>query len=167
MQDRGPITVEQCLEYLLDGRGRVEALLARIDDPERTLDDGWNAKDILMHLARWQERVAGWFEEAASGGTPERPEPGYSFEQTDELNERDRETGRAATIEEARQAFGDSYERVAAVIRSLSDEELNDPARFGWLGFEARSAIAGNSYGHYRDHTDALEELVLGSEFIR
>lgn len=164
MVEQAPFSSEQCQESLFDGRARLEALLWRIDDVTRDGEDGWSARDHLLHIAIWQERVVGWFEQAAAGTAPERPEPGYTFDQMDELNGRDWQAGRDRSMEEVHRAFVTSYDRVEALIASLSDEELNDPARFPWLGSEAGVAIVSNSYGHYADHIDALEELVLSSE---
>jgi len=46
-----------------------------------------------------------------------------------------------------------------ALIAGLEDDDLNDPGRTPWLGFEARHTIAGNTYGHYEEHLGTLERL--------
>lgn len=164
MPDNGPITSEQCQELLFDGRGRLEALLSRIDDVYRDGEDGWSAKDHLLHLANWQRRVVEQFEAGNAGRAIEWPEPGFTIGQTDQLNDRDWRMGRDRSMEEVHQAFTESYDRLDALIAGMTDEDFNDPTRFPWLGFEAREAIVANSYAHYGDHIDALEELVLSSE---
>jgi hypothetical protein len=167
MPERAPITTEECRRLTLAGRERLEALLRGIHDLTRDGRDEWSAKDHLLHLAVWQARVADWFDEAGRGRTPARPEPGYRFDQIDELNERDWRVGRALTVDDVRRTFDASHARVVALIDRLSGKELNEPDRFPWLGFPAVDAIAGNSYGHYGDHREALEELVRDSELSR
>ena len=165
MAEHGPYNSEQCRESLFDGRARVEALLWRIDDVTRDGEDGWSAKDHLLHLAIWQQRVVDHFAAGVAGTPMQWPEPGFTMERIDELNERDWQAGRDRSMEDIQQAFTTSYDGVDALFQSLTDEELNAPDRYPWIGFEAGAAIVGNSYGHYGDHIDALEELVLSSEF--
>ncbi len=49
--------------------------------------------------------------------------------------------------------FERSYHELLEAIEPLSDEDLNDPARYAWTeGKPLWRTIAGESYLHYREH---------------
>ena len=91
-------------------RELFDAALTAVGDLEAPLrDDGWSAKDIAGHVAVWERRLARDIQATLRGETPERPEPGYTWERMDELNIRDMEAMRALSLAEvmaeARAAF--------------------------------------------------------------
>lgn len=155
----GPISAADCLARFRDARARVEALADRVTFWSAESAEGWTPKDYLAHLTAWQRRMLRWFEEGAAGQFRERPEPGFTFEQLDELNERDWQTSRELALDDIRAEFARTADAVEALIGRLTDDDLNDPARTPWLGFEARHTIAGNTYGHYEEHLASLEQL--------
>ena len=104
-----------------------------------------------------------WFREGVAGIARTGPEPGFTFEQIDALNERDFLASRDAPLAEVRREFEETAEAVEELIAGLEDADLNDPARVPWLGFEARHTIAGNTYGHYAEHVAVLESLGAGA----
>lgn len=156
---RGPISAAECLARFREARARVDELADRVTSWSAESAEGWTAKDYLAHLTAWQRRMVRWFEEGAAGQFRERPEPDFTFEQVDELNERDWRADRDRSLDDVRAEFARTADAVEALIGRLSDDDLNDPARAPWLGFEARHTIAGNTYGHYAEHFDVLEQL--------
>jgi hypothetical protein len=156
---KAPISAAECLARFRAARGQVEEIVSRVGSWTAESSEGWNAKDYLAHLTAWQRRMVRWFEEGRAGQARTGPEPGFTFEQIDELNERDFRAARDLPLEEVRREFAETADAVEALIESLSDEDLNDAARSPWLGFEARHTIAGNTYGHYLEHVEALEGL--------
>ena len=93
-------------------------------------------------------------------GEASRHEPGFIFEQVDELNDRDFRASRDLPLQQVRRDFASTASAVWALIDGLTDDDINDAARVPWLSFEARHAIARNTYGHYAEDFAALEELV-------
>ena len=157
----GPISAADCLARYRAARARVGELAAAVTSWSDETADGWTAGDYLAHLTAWQRRLVRWFEEGAAGQHRQGPEPGFTFEQVDELNDRDWAASRETPLEEVRREFGSTADAVEALIGRLTDDDLNDPGWALWLGFEARHTIAGNSYGHYEDHFEDLEQLGL------
>ncbi len=104
----------------------------------------------------WQRRVFTWFAEDAAGQAVVRPEPGWTFDQIDALNARDHDAALRITIEAARATFEDAHAGIEALVRRLSLSDLNDEHRYAWRGFPAANTIAGNSFGHYREHAEWL-----------
>ena len=160
---KGAISVAECLIRFRDARAHVDELIATMPSWETASAEGWTAKDYLAHLTAWQRRLVRWFADGRDGIQRQGPEPGFSFEQVDELNERDFRASRDLPLQQVRREFAQTADAVEALLNGLTDEDINDPARTPWLGFEARHAIAGNTYGHYAEHFEALEALASGS----
>ncbi len=156
---KGPVSAEECLAAFRDARARVDALAGQTTAWSAESAEGWTAKDYLAHLTAWQRRMVRWFEEGAAGKFRERPEPDFTFEQLDELNAHDWEASRDTPLDEVRSEFARTADAVEMLIASLTSEDLNDPERAPWLGFEARHTIVGNTYGHYAEHLADLERL--------
>ena len=156
---KGPIGAAECLARFRTARARVDELVASVDSWTAQSPEGWTAKDYLAHLTAWQRCVVRWWEEGEAGRPREWPEPGFTFEQVDALNDRDWRADRETPLDEVRREFEVSADAVEALIGRLTDDDLNDAAHVPWLGFEGRHAIAGNTYGHYAEHFEALEQL--------
>ena len=155
----GPIGAAECLARFRAARARVDELAAAVGSWSAESADGWTAKDYLAHLTAWQRRLVQWWDEGEAGRPRQWPEPGFTFEQVDALNERDWRASRERPLDEVRREFKATAGAVEALIGRLTDDELNDAERVPWLGFEGRHAIAGNTYGHYAEHFEALEQL--------
>ena len=91
----------------------------------------WSAKDVLMHLVVWEQRliqrVTGKKEHGSEQKTPE-------FNHNVFIENRDR------SLADAKRAFQRSYKQVIALAESLSDADVDK----WWQSF------AFNTHGHYR-----------------
>lgn len=161
---KASISAAECLARFRAARARLDEIVAGVGSWTAESKEGWTAKDYLAHLTAWQRRMVRWFEEGAAGIARTGPEPGFTFEQIDGLNERDFLAGRGTPLADVRREFETTADAVEALIASLEDDDLNDPARVPWLGFEARHTIAGNTYGHYAEHFAVLEALAMEAE---
>lgn len=137
-------------------RAAVDRLAAEDEAAEGPM--GWTAADHLMHVVAWHRRLLGWMADEAAGREVVRPEPGYTFDQIDELNERDYIANRGTPLDEARRQFEQTYEAVVVLVEGLSDEELNKPGRYAWLEDDVVLwyPIGGNSWDHYEEHLAIL-----------
>ena|SRR5579859_3039371 len=151
----------QLLEKMETGRAEFDALLAQLSDEQMlntTLDGGRSVKDILSHIAAWQWRCARWFEISLRGEVPERPEPGVTWQQMDELNERDFLKARAATLQEARDDYRRSYQHLSGLLQAMPEEDFAVPHRFSWWeGEPINQVIAANSFEHYQEHAEQIQ----------
>jgi len=153
MADHPPLTQAIALDRLWTGRARLLGVVASAAGPT---EDGWTPAEHLAHVVAWQRRLLIWFEDDRLGRPVVRPEPGWTFDQTDAMNEHYHEATRGISIADARAAFDAAHVEVEALVRRLSDRDLTDPGRFLWLGYPAGDNIAGNSFGHYREHAEWL-----------
>ncbi len=151
----------QLLQKMETGRAEFDALLAQLSDKqmlETALDGGRSVKDILSHIAVWQWRCARWFEISLRGEVPQRPEPGVTWQQMDDLNERDFLNARNATLQEARDDYHQSYQHLFDLLKSMPAEDFGNTHRFSWWEGEPISqVIASNSFEHYEEHAEQIQ----------
>jgi hypothetical protein len=76
-------TKEAIIERLHTERRRLEQKLAGLSPEEMTqpgVVGDWSVKDVLAHLADWEQMCLGWCAACDRGEKPETPAPGhYSF----------------------------------------------------------------------------------------
>jgi len=131
--------------------------------------DGWAVKDHLAHLAAWEASLIGLLEGAdrarAMGITAE------GDEETDELNDAIWGIHRQKTADQALAYFRQTHEELLRVLGKLSDEDLqrpyndyqpNDP-RAPDDNRPALEWVAGNTWEHYDEHREWIDQLVRDS----
>jgi len=150
----------QILAEMQASRAEFDALLAQLSEEQMrdvTLDGGRSVKDVLSHIAVWERRCVGWIEATIRGETPERPEPGVTWEQMDDLNERDFLRTRDDTLQEARDDYRRSYQQLLSLVKSMPEEDFGESHRFSWWeGQPISMVIAANSFEHYREHEEQI-----------
>ncbi len=150
----------QVLEAITSERNHLDSLIAPLSDAQLCqpgLAGGWSVKDVLAHIAAWEKRCLDGIETGLRGGTPIWPEAGYTWQDTDRLNEETFQENKDRSLEDVQTESRKSYEQFLALVERLSDEDLNDPQRFPWTEGESILAfIADNSYNHYREHSEQI-----------
>ncbi len=164
------ITREEALATLEDGQAKVEALVAQLSDEEAarpaTIGGGdWSAKDLMGHIARWNEIA---IEALGSWRKGERPSVEDVWgDGIDALNAENYERGKAASTEQARERLWRSHEALADAIRGMDNTEWHSKApyeteRRSWLGM-MMGGITGapkRAYGHAFAHLPDLKKYV-------
>ena len=142
------------LRRIDERRARFDAALAAVPDLEAPLrEDGWSARDIAGHVAVWERRLARDIETSLRGETPERPEPGYTWEQMDALNVSDMEATRALSLAEAMAESRAAFVETRALVDSLSEERLFTPGLFAWTEGEPLALwVRYDMWEHYEEH---------------
>ena len=151
-------------------RRRIHASLAAFERELSALDGGaltdpalpggWSAKDVLAHLALWQEILLDWLAARERGEPVIELAPGYPWGEFDRVNADAHETRKAWTVEQAERAFRESTASMLAALDTLDDDALNEawPRRNArvWQWFE------WNTYHHYDEHTEMLRDAFGG-----
>jgi pimeloyl-ACP methyl ester carboxylesterase len=152
----------QVLAEMQAARDEFDALLRQLNDEQMldaTLDGGRSVKDILSHIATWERRCARWLADSLRGEVPERPEPGVTWDQMDDLNERDFLRAQADTLQEAWEDYHQSYLELFDVVNAMPEEDFGETQRFSWWeGRPISDVIAANSFEHYREHAEQIQE---------
>lgn len=167
------ITREEAIAILEDGQRQIDALVARLTEEQlstpNTIGGGeWSAKDLLSHVARWNEIAvealmawrAGrkpWIEDVWDGGV-------------DRLNAENFEVSRALSPDQARDRVRRSHDALVGAIRAMDNHEWHSetpyPAeRRRWLGMMLGSVTGApkQPFGHAFAHLPDLERCVAAS----
>jgi DinB family protein len=144
-----PTTVRETLARMDEGwndfLGRIHALPS--EHLERHIGDGWTRKQMLAHIGTWHDLTT-----ERLGRFAETGEPSDFDEHEDVINARSARAAEGRTMGEVLQGMEDSYRRLRREVGRLGDNQLATHDGF------AAAIIAGNSYGHYAQHLQDLDE---------
>jgi hypothetical protein len=121
-------------------REELERLLATLG-PERMLEAGVVArssvKDVLAHLADWEEHMSIWLETARRGDPVPGPEPGLTWRQLAHFNERIHEAHRDQPLGEVLDYFHAAHARFMERVVAMPEEEMLARGRYPFLERQA------------------------------
>jgi hypothetical protein len=122
-----------------------------------------SVKDILAHITAWEQRMVQWVDESLQGKTPERPAPGKTWDDVDELNKQVYLANKDRPLVEVQADFAASYQQSIKAVAALSQADLFDPHRFAWRkGDPLWQMIAANTWLHYREHRLSISRWLAG-----
>lgn len=157
-----PRSREELLREIREERAAFEAILAQVPEQrllQPLLDGGWSVKDVLAHIAAWEELMVAWVEATLRGETPDRPVRGDNW--VDKLNTSLYEKNKPMTLADVQWQFTTSYERAYETAMRLSSAELFESERFAWrAGSPLAVLVAANTCWHYREHREQLERFL-------
>jgi hypothetical protein len=115
-----------------------EQLWAYLDgaSADARMTDRWDVKDVMAHLARWEETARIYIEEHLAGREPQGVD-------STEVNDSWAEEDRRLSATEAEALLRTAHTRLLERLRSLGDEQWDE---------KVRSTVEGNTYGHYEEH---------------
>jgi hypothetical protein len=132
--------------------------------------DRWTVKDHLAHIGAWEHSLRGLIEgqdRLAAMGVREPVE-----ENTDAVNDEVFKLHEHETAEQALKYFRDSHAQLMTALGKLTDADLDKPYSHyqpsdpeenrpvkGW--------VAGNTYEHYAEHIDWINQLIKESSAAR
>lgn len=141
---------------------QLESLVALLTEAQLSTeppDEEWSIKDIMAHVAVWEQVCARWLEEFLRGVMPQ---PSERIE--DGVNARIYRENHDRSLTEVQKLFHDAHQQflqqVNLITQTLSEEDLNGSQRFAWTqhwpGYSLIAVIADNSYEHYQDHAQQI-----------
>lgn len=159
------VTRAELEEKVEDGRRPFREEVARL--PEDAFDEvtasGWTVKEILAHVAFWEETVAPFIQGMLRGrGWPDQAEwhGGGGFDgargwpEADVHNAREAAWSRTRSAADVLARWDRAHDRCLAAVRDLTDEEAADP-RFV-------DEVRNQTYGNYPEHLAELGAAVGG-----
>lgn len=165
------------LVALMDGGWATFEAAARAvgeDGLDRRTAAGWTRKEMLAHVGAWHElarRRLRSFRQTGStepgGGDPAARFDGLGLSDAvrerllaawdmDAFNAGIRDAATARPAADVLRELRESYARLRAEVTALSDEQVTAPLSEG-RPF-AVAVVEGDTYGHYPEHLDELEE---------
>lgn len=163
------------VEPIEKSRRELDELVESLGSDGLTLTggDGWAVKDHLVHIAAWEQSVIALFEGAdrlTAMGVPEQ-----HFGQTDAINAAVWSLHRDEPAQESLRYLRDTHAHLMALLNRLTDADLQLPYRhyqprgesFEGDDRPAVDWVAGNTYEHYAEHVDWINQLVKDSRAAR
>ena len=158
-------TRAEAIEILVAARGRIEALIADLDDKQmktKTLLGGgdWSVKDLIGHLAVYEER-------AVAIATGRKPRQGSQITSVDEFNAAEIERKRKWSVKRVRDDAERARAELLAAIENMDDDRWASKVQTG-QGRSAMGLVLGRLlvggrlglYAHDLAHVRDLERSV-------
>jgi hypothetical protein len=152
-------TRAEALKRIDDEHAAWQALLAEIgkehmEEPGPMGD--WPFKDLVAHLLFWNERTVARLE-AGPDATMSDPWPASmgtedEIEDWDEVNAWVRGQYRDRSLDDVLAEKDRQYERFAAAIAAMPEDDLMTPGRWGWGD---RALVDANFFGHFHEEHEA------------
>jgi uncharacterized damage-inducible protein DinB len=144
------MTRDEVLTLMQTERERVWNAIAELSEeamshPAR--DGDWSVKDILAHLAFWEQDATQRLEFIAAGRSDKIRYYG-SDEQIDETNADVYYRRRDWTLEQAMQALRRARERMLEALTAITDDQLASKPS----GIPVLHWLAGDTYEHDQEH---------------
>ncbi len=152
-----PTNKAELLQRMQDGYTIFVALLTPLSEEQMTtpgVNGDWAIKDILVHLATWQRRVARRVEALSRNDETNPNQPAIkNDEEMNRFNDANFAANRSRPLDQVWSDFRSSYQDLLQSARLLSENDLFNPHRYAWLEESALwENIAGNSFAHYEEH---------------
>jgi hypothetical protein len=170
-----PGSKTELLERMRAGREEWDALIAQIPDSVRTepaLAGGWSVKDLIAHVAAYENRTATQIRAANEGRAPTDRELYGVEEMPDDSEGWDLDRQNAAIyaqykempLAEAMTFSSQAFADLVAAIESVSEEDIAKLDAQAWTEDSTLlEIIPGQCYAHYAQHADELRS-VAGDE---
>jgi len=123
----------------------------------------WTFKDVALHLTGWRRRTILRLE-AAARGEPEPPNPWPSDlgdDEDDTINAWMHERTKDRPLDEALAEADSIWDEFAAVVETLPENLLTDPARFDWM--ESVALADGDFAGQLDEHEPGVRAWLAGA----
>lgn len=134
-------------------RRRLENTIAALPKEDMTRSGvvgEWSVKDILAHLAAWEQLFLSWYESGLHGRIPDESPVGMSIRKMDALNQQIYNQYRLSPLEDVLAEFQHSFQQVLATVMEIPEDEMFALGRYAWTGKLALADyIAGNTCNHY------------------
>jgi hypothetical protein len=166
-----PRTKTELLERMRTGREEWDALIGQIPDSVHTepaLAGGWSVKDLIAHVAAYENWTAAQIRAANEGRVPTDKElygveqmpldpEGWDLDrQNAAIHARYQEMPLAEVMTFSRQAFAD----LVAAVEAVSDEDVARTGAQTWTGDRTLLEIVPEQcYAHYEQHAGELRSI--------
>ncbi|MFN8470820.1 MAG: ClbS/DfsB family four-helix bundle protein [Anaerolineae bacterium] len=161
-------TKSDMLRAMDEGRRVWEETLAKVSEArmeETGVVGDWTTKDLVAHVGFWERWVGGKLTASLEGretsilGPFENELPTEAKDwDTDQLNAWVYQRNRARPVAEVVMEEQQIYRRLYTTLRGMRDEDLFTPGRFPWAREPVVEAVAGNTYDHWPEHVQSINE---------
>jgi hypothetical protein len=161
----------ELLAKMMDADSNLVALFESMTDGQISTSGiygGLSPKDVLAHIAAWQQLENNWLRDSISGRGTVRYMPGFEVNSgmsdqeygavMDSLNAYVFEENKDRPYFEVIEDYRRTYRELVATVQNMPEEDLNEPGRFKWWGDEpVWTSVASNSYEHVEEHVGLIQ----------
>ncbi len=152
--------VDELIHTLQQERSWIDSMIAQLTYEQMEIpgvEADWSVKDIIAHLAAWEQRGTQWIEWAravAQGDQSQVTQAGYSAKDVDHLNRETWLQNKDSSVESVLDNFRQSFLPLLTQIQMLRDCDLETIIQADWT--DHKSVTVGEivtwRYWHYRSH---------------
>ena len=159
-----PTTKQDLIRRIHSSYAALDAAVGRLSEAQlaQPIDGTWSAKDMLAHLAAWEQILLHFhigkqpFEQVARLGSIT-----YASLPIDDLNEALYQRDRAVGPAEARAGFRALHQQTLAALERIGEAELlrdyTPPGRGRDATYPLINWVVGDTYEHYDEHRATIE----------
>ena len=117
----------------------------------------WSLKDLIAHIAWFENEMAGLLQTRALAGSELWGLP------PDERNTAIYAQNRLRSLDEVQAESRQTFEQLAGLIEALEEDDLLDAGRFADMppDWQPYALLAENSFEHYRQHIPQVREWLI------
>lgn len=120
----------------------------RLNFPHGSLNR--NIRDVLTHLHEWHLMTLRWYKIGMEGSKPAMPAEGYTWRSLPDLNKKIWQEYQTVSLEDAKELFTSSSQKIQAIIDQHSNEELFTKKKYAWTGSTSLGAyLISCTFSHY------------------
>jgi hypothetical protein len=151
-----PFSKTGLLERIQSEHHKLEILLAQLDENQMTqpgVVGDWSIKDILAHIAAWEQSMLLWVGETRQGITPRQPSSNHELHG---WNHSIYQQNQPRPLAKVLTEFHQSYQKVLQSITDTPEEELSKEIHGAWPEGPLWQGVANNTWGHYKEHAASI-----------
>jgi uncharacterized protein (TIGR03083 family) len=145
---------EQLIRELVEARRAFEAAMAAVGT-EAEVYPGWTLKELLAHIAGWDDVVLDMVRAHALDQAP-RPLEAKSIQAYNEMSV---EARRALSYDQALAEFQETRAKVLEALEGMPEDRVGAPLQYPWGGTGALAEMVAIFTEHEEEHTETLQGM--------
>jgi uncharacterized protein (TIGR03083 family) len=145
---------ERLIERLDQGRRALQGMMIGLDR-NMEICPGWTIKEVLAHIAGWDEVATGALRAHAAGDVPKALDPPGIDDYNDVVVRR----CEALSCDEVIQYWRRARRELKDTLIELPSERLNEPLLYPWGERGNAARIVAILAEHEKEHADEIREL--------
>jgi hypothetical protein len=149
--------VEEMIEKSEKSQATMLRIVERID-PEQKVYPEWKIKQVLAHLAGWDEAITASLRSFSRGGTPEL----VAHQGVDVYNANSVSTREELPMEHIVREYKLERQKLQEALRELTDEQLDAVIIYPWGNEGSIYNLVTAMANHEVNHAKEIEEVLDG-----
>src|SRR5215212_7933560 len=159
-----PTTMTELRERISSSYAALEQTIAQLSDAQLTapIDGSWSTKDILAHIAAWEQVTIHFHVGKRSfEAVTEPPDIPFATTPVDQIKEAFYARDHNLPLAQVLQSFRSSHQELLAMLDGMSEADLFKPyTPAGRSSGQLIEWIIGDSYDHYDEHRATMQRFL-------